>query len=154
MDRIELQQLFSVAISREVEAHAFYLKVAQLVKDANARAVFQELADAEMDHRELLERLQGDSTMIMKFDASTPSVDFKVAEATDLPRLSTEMKPADAIALAIKKEQQALEFYREMAGQTSDPECKRIFGGLAQMELSHKVKIESVFVEIGFPEVF
>ena len=83
-----------------------------------------------------------------------PAADYKVAEATELPALSIEMKPADAIALAMKKEQEAVEFYRGLADGSDDAEIKKIFENLVNMELTHKNRLENVFVEIGYPEVF
>ena len=78
----------------------------------------------------------------------------KVAEATELPKLTLDMQPADAIALAMKKEQQAVEFYRDLSKHCADQEIGKIFENLANMELTHKQKLENVFVEIGYPEAF
>lgn len=80
--------------------------------------------------------------------------DYKVAETTELPKLSIDMKPADAIALAMKKEQQAVEFYRALGESATDASVKKIFENLTNMELGHKHRLENVFVEIGYPEVF
>jgi rubrerythrin len=44
------------------------------------------------------------------------SRDYKVAETVDEPELSMDMKPADAFALAMKKEEEAMKQYTEMAG--------------------------------------
>ncbi|MFH0799914.1 MAG: ferritin family protein [Pseudomonadota bacterium] len=153
MDKIELNQLFSVAIQREVESHEFYLQVAGRVENPNVKEVFNRLAQDELGHKELLERFKSDPTLVMKFNG-TPLVDFKIAESSGLPRLSIDMKPADAIALAIKKEQQAMEFYLGLVRKAGDPEMKKIFESLSKMELGHKVKLENAFVEIGYPEVF
>ncbi len=153
MDKIELNQLFSVAIQREIESHEFYLQVAGRVDNAGVKQVFNQLAQDELGHKELLEKFKSDPTLVMKF-SETPLVDYKIAETTDEPRLSIHMKPADAIALAIKKEQRSLEFYQGLARGANDAEMKRIFETLARMELGHKVKLENVFVEIGYPEVF
>jgi rubrerythrin len=152
MEKIVLERLFSIAIRREVEAHEFYLKMASRIDDTNAKDVFNKLAGEELGHKELLEKYMADPTLHMKFDA--PPVDFKIAEATELPKFSMHMKPADAIALAMKKEQQAVEFYRQMAQGTRDADIKSVFEGLAQMELGHKARLESIFIEIGYPESF
>ena len=64
------------------------------------------------------------------------------------------MKPADAIALAMKKEEEAVKFYQGMAAVSQDEEIKGKFEYLAGMELIHKNRLENVFVEIGYPEVF
>ena len=152
MDKNAVEKLFSLAIKRELEAHEFYNQVATRTKNDDVKKVFAQLAAEEMQHRETLEKLQMDPTMVMKFVA--PVKDYKVAEATEEPVLSIDMKPADAIALAMKKEQGAVEFYRGLAEQTEDAEMNKIFSNLVNMELAHKARLENVFVEIGYPEVF
>lgn len=152
MDKIELEKIFSIAVGREVEAHEFYKEVEKRVDDESVKAVFKQLAREELEHMELLEKLKADPSMPMKFE--TPPKDFKVADATDLPELGIDMKPADAIALAMKKEQQAMDFYRTLADAAGEAELKNIFRSLADMELGHKQRLENVFVEIGYPETF
>ena len=85
--------------------------------------------------------------------ARTP--DFHVAETVAPPeRLSIEMKPADAIALAMKKEEAAMREYTQMADACTDPEQQKVFRELAAMEQGHKNKMETAFVDIGYPEVW
>ncbi|GAK56947.1 hypothetical protein U27_03911 [Candidatus Vecturithrix granuli] len=151
MDNVQFEQIMSVAIAREIEAHEFYQQVYERTEDAEVKKVFAQLAKEELGHKELLEQFKYDPTMVMKIQAPP---DYKVAEATELPKLSIAMKPADAIALAMKKEQQAVEFYRELRDRATDRSTKDIFENLANMELGHKHRLENVFVEIGYPEVF
>ena len=80
--------------------------------------------------------------------------DFHVAETVEQPVLSIDMKPADAIALAMKKEQAAMEHYTRLAQACTDSEQQRIFTELAAMEREHKARMESAFVDIGYPEVW
>ncbi len=152
MDKLELERVFSIAIKREIEAYEFYREVSQRARDEEVKKVFTQLAAEEMGHKDLLEKYKSDPTMVMKIKA--PSQDYKVAEATELPELSIEMKPADAIALAMKKEQQAVEFYRDLADRSTDSYMRDMFHNLENMELGHKKRLENVFVEIGYPEVF
>lgn len=152
MNRPEIEALFSTAIAREIEAYEFYSMVAKTAVDAAVRETFAQLAAEEMGHQELLERFRADASLEMKIQA--PAQDYKVAEATELPKLTTSMKPADAIALAMKKEQQAVEFYRGLSASSTDKEVKGIFDNLANMELNHKRRLEDVFVSIGYPESF
>jgi len=152
MDPLELERTFSIAVRREIEAYEFYGDVAGRMKDPSVRDIFARLAKEEMGHIELLEGFKCDPSLIMKFEA--PRQDFKVAEATELPSLSIEMKPADALALAMKKEQQAVELYRSLAAASTDTGLKSIFENLAGMELGHKQRLESLFIDIGYPESF
>jgi rubrerythrin len=152
MNRPEIERLFQIAIDRELEANRFYTELSKIVADPNIQAVFNDLAAQEMGHYELLEKLRSDPSLEMKFRA--PSQDWRMAEAEDEPSLSTNMKPRDAIALAMKKELRAAEFYRAMSAQAGDGETKAIFNNLANMELGHKHKLEEAFIDVGYPEVF
>lgn len=148
----EFDETMSVATGREMEANAFYSRVAKAVRNTDVKRIFEELAGDEMGHFELLSKFKSDSTLPLKIAA--PGPDYHVAEATELPAFSDDMQPREAIALAMKKEQQAVEFYRGMAARASDPVVRDIFVNLANMELAHKQKLENAFVEVGYPEAF
>jgi rubrerythrin len=152
MNSDEIDELFSVAIGREIEANEFYKAVAKRVRNPAVAEIFSDLAREEHGHMEVLEKYKHDPTLEMKIQA--PVSDFKIAESMNLPRLSPDAKPADAIALAMKKEQQAVEFYRALALRSSDSALKQVLDNLANMELVHKHRLENAFVEIGYPEVF
>ena len=152
MDKMELEKIFSDAITREIEAHEFYLAISGKVVNPDVKKVFGELAQEELGHMELLTKFKNDPSLSMKIEI-TPQ-DYKIAEATELPRFDIQMKPADAIALAMKKEEEAVKFYRGMAAVSQDAEVKNKFEYLAGMELTHKNRLENVFVGIGYPEVF
>jgi len=147
-----MEKVFDIAISREAKAYEFYKAVAEKVTSDDVKKVFLQLAEEELGHREQLEILLHDPTKIMKFNP--PKADYKVAEATEAPDPTIEMKPAEAIALAMKKEQEAVEFYRQLSADATDDSLKAMFDNLANMELNHKARLENVFVEIGYPEVF
>lgn len=152
MDALDINRVFSMASKREMEANAFYSKVANSSVNPDVKAVFEQLAQEELGHFDLIEKLKNDPTMSIKMPP--PQQDYKLAEATELPSLEDVSVPKDAIALAMKKEQQAVEFYRNMADSTQDNELKDIFQNLANMELTHKHRLETVFVDIGYPESF
>lgn len=147
-----IEDILSMAVTREIEAYEFYKQVGEKVSDKEVKKIFKELSDEELGHRDFLEKLKLEPVMMKKIEP--PKADYKVAEATELPPFSINMKPADAIALAMKKEQQAVEFYRSMADFSGDSEIKEKFNNLASMELNHKHRLENVFVDIGYPEAF
>ena len=152
MNTQDIEAAFSMAISRELEANAFYSRAAKSARDVEVKHVFEQLAGDEMGHFELLQQFRADPTISHKMAA--PAKDYKLAEAVELPSFSDDMKPRDAIALAMKKEQQAVEFYRDLASLASDAGLKDIFQNLANMELGHKQRLENVFVDVGYPEAF
>jgi rubrerythrin len=72
----------------------------------------------------------------------------------DLPKLSVEMKYAEAIALAMKKEQEAMEMYDNFARASKDRDQQNIFLELAKMEKSHKTRLEELYNSVAFAEVW
>ena len=152
METNELKKILDLGVKREIKAYEFYRDVAAKMKDETVVKVFKQLAGEELQHRETLEKLEASPTTAVQFKA--PPVDYKLAEQTEAPDPTTDMKPADAIALAMKKEQEAVEFYRKLSAGTDNAEVKGVFDNLANMELGHKNRLENVFVDIGYPEVF
>lgn len=152
MEKSQLESVLAAAKESELEANRFYSEVARRATNPNVRQIFTELAGDELGHWELLDAAQRDPAMASRM--AGPAADYRVAEATALPVLSIDMKPADAIALAMKKEQAAVELYTGLAEAASDPVISATLKGLARMEQGHKARLEAVFVQIGYPEVF
>ena len=151
MDQADLDKLFDTAIGREKEAYKFYKDVAERVSNPAVKELFDKLAAEEQGHEEALWKFKSDPSAPMKFKAPP---DYKVAETGERPEITADMKPADAIALAMKKEQQAVEFYQQLADWCTDSALAAQYENLAKMELNHKHKLENLFVDIGYPEVW
>ena len=75
------------------------------------------MAAEEKKHRDILTKIYTGNTMDRYFSESR---DYKVAETVDEPELSMAMKPADAFALAMKKEEAAMKQYTGMAEMCAD----------------------------------
>ena len=143
--------ILNIAIEREDESYAFYSDVAKQVHDKAVKDAFQQLAKDELGHKEFIKKCLKDPDLLKNIPTTQ---DYKLAEATDAQTLSVSMKPKDAIALAMKKEQGAAEFYSKLAAAAVDPKYRQTFLGLAKMEVGHKARLESIFVDIGYPEVW
>jgi rubrerythrin len=151
MNQTTYLKIIHQAIENEIEAYQFYLDVAQKTHNAYLKDMFLSFSQEEQKHRRILEKLSQDPAAKVNF-AKVP--DFHVAETVEEPPLTPHMNPVDAIALAMKKEQTAMEHYNQLADTCSDPDLKKIFFELANMERQHKAKMESAFVDIGYPEVW
>jgi rubrerythrin len=147
----EYKDIIKQAIANEVEARKFYDNAASTLKDPHLKKLFASLAEEEKKHRDILTKIYTGNTMDRYFSESR---DYKVAETVDEPELSMAMKPADAFALAMKKEEAAMKQYTEMAEMCDDDARRQVFLDLAAMERDHKLKMESAFIDIGYPEVW
>ena len=146
----DYKAIISMAIGNEIEAYDFYNAVSQKTADANIKKIFQDLAEQELGHRHFLEGLMS-NVKPMQFDVTK---DYKVSESVAKPKLSMTMKPADAMALAMKEEEGAMVMYQALANSSADPEQKAMFLSLAEMEKSHKIKLEEIYTNMAFVEVW
>lgn len=151
MDKKTYREILDIAIQAEIEANLFYHQVAEKVKDDYLHKMFLKFAEEELKHRKILESFRNNESAAISFARVQ---DFQVSETIDEPPLSIDMKPADAIALAMKKEEAAMQQYTRLAKASTDDEQTKIFLELAEMERDHKAKLEAAFVDIGYPEVW
>jgi len=147
----DAKKIISTAIEREVEAYTFYRTISDKVKDAALKKLFGELAGEETQHREFLQGMLAKDVSKMHFDAKK---DYKVVNAMPSPPLSADLKPLDGLVLAIKKELEAMQMYTQLAGLSSDTEQKFLFTQLANMESGHKSRLEDLYTNMAFPEVW
>ncbi len=115
------------------------------------KKTFQELADDEAGHKALLEVYLANDMKEMKF---IDEKDYRVSETVGAQVLSTDMAFKDAIALAMKKEQEAMEMYQQFAFASAEGKQKDTFAELAKMEQGHKVRLEDIYTNAAFVEVW
>jgi len=149
MDTETFDRVMRRSIDEEIAALEFYREAARKVADPGLKAVFEDLAHEEEGHRDILERLRVDPLARVEF-GRVP--DFRVSESQDVPSPSLATTPSEAFHLAMKKEEEAMRVYRGMAGGCSDPEIRKVFLELAEMERGHKAKLEDLFVNAAYPE--
>ena len=151
MKKEEYRSILSGAIEKEVESYTFYREIEGCTNDEALKKIFGELAEEERKHRETLEEFLIKPITALEFDEAK---DYKISETLDLPTMTTAMKPADGIALAIKKEEFSRDMYQELANLSTTPQQKEIFTNLANMESNHKARLEDIYTNMAFPEVW
>ena len=152
MNENNINKLIDFAIAQEHEAYNFYKAASKKVTNPGVKQLFLELAQDEQGHANLLEMYKRNKALAVLF--KTQVIDYKITETQDMPTLSIQMKPAEAIAIAMKREQHAAELYRYLANNAINQTIKEALENLANMEMGHKHKLENAFVEVGYPEVF
>ena len=151
MDEKEFRGAIEMAIESEIEAYEFYTNVARQVNEEDMKEMFSHFAEEEKKHKSILEEVLAKGS----FELVPKEIrDYKVAESVGLPKLTMDMKPEDAIALAMKKEEAAMNHYSGLADVSADKGLKRLFTDLAAMERGHKFRLEKIFVERGYPEIW
>lgn len=147
----DFKSIIANAINSEIEAYEFYSGAAEKIKEGALKSIFAELAMEEKGHRAFLQSLLNRDSHAFKVE---DSVDYKVADTLDMPALTLDMKPAEGIALAIRKELEAMQMYTQLSRVALDSEEKNTFQELARMEKSHKTRLEDIYTSMAFPEVW
>ncbi len=147
----ELDQLFDAAIYKEVASQAFYSAGQRQTPDRGAQALMAELAAEEQKHAERLKGLRG---------RKVPRNDRRREQIADL-RISSYLSGGDSLAgaglqdtltFAIKREQESVEFYSNMASIFSEPPAKRLCERMVHEELKHKLRLETLYDELFYQE--
>ena len=147
----DVKKIISTAIDREVEAYTFYRSIADRAKNKVLKDLFAELAGEEKKHREFLQAFLTKDVKQMKFAAGH---DYKVGDTLPTPDLTPDLKPLEGIVLAIKKELDAMQMYTQLASAAADVETQLLFNQLANMERSHKARLEDIYTNMAFPETW
>jgi rubrerythrin len=147
----DAKKIISTAIDREVEAYTFYRSVSDRAKDPALKKLFDELAGEEKKHREFLQAFLTKDVAKLHFNASK---DYKVGDAIPTPNLTADLKPLDGLVIAIKKELEAMQMYTQLANLSTDTEQQLLFGQLANMEKTHKARLEDIYTNMAFPEAW
>jgi len=146
-----LREILDQAIQNEDEANRFYTQAANIVKDPSAQVLLNEFAAIELKHK----------TVLQNFDLSAVDEEHHtVKEAHDLHigdyLLDKEIAPdssiQDIMIHAMKREQKAYQFFKDMAKVVSSIEVKNLFEDLAAEELDHKGKIETEYDDVIYKE--
>jgi rubrerythrin len=78
--------------------------------------------------------------------------DLKLAEYLVSPTLGADATFQDVLVVAMHREKSSHEFYSTMATLADDATAKELFEFLAQEELLHKNKVESLYDEVIYQD--
>jgi len=151
MTQDEFKNIICLAIDREVEAYTFYRTVSDKVKDRSLKDLFNGLAEDEQKHRHTLEGFLAEAPDKMHFSESK---DYKIVDELPTPPLTVNLKPLEGLVIAIKKELEAMQMYTQLANSSTGEAQKDLFVELASMERRHKSKLEDLYTNMAFPEIW
>jgi len=138
------------AISQAELSQQFYLDMATLVSHSETKDIFRYLAKNELEHKTFLEKWSAQE--VCPF---TPQVsDFHLAELLELPLLTKELSLKEALALAVKRKEASYRFYQNLASLQPEGEFSDFLHKMAMMKLEDKDRLEDLFDNVAFPEVW
>jgi rubrerythrin len=148
--RKELVDLIHEAMDQHELSRDFYHRLAHRVTHPDTRETFHYLAkEAEESKDRLHHCLTPEGCPVVP-----PVHDAHLAEHLMVPKVSEDLSPKDAMALAIKRSDGLCRFYQSLLELQPEGEIRRRLEYLARAELSHKEKLEEIYDTVAFPEVW
>jgi len=147
----ELAELLDAAIYKEIAAQAFYIAGQGKTQDPAARALMKELAEEELKHSQWLKSLK--ERGLEKQDWHQEKIpNLRLSEYLSGGDTVEEAGLQETLTFAIKREQQAAEFYSQMTAVMRDESAKSLCQKLASEELKHKLKLETLYDDLFYRE--
>jgi rubrerythrin len=146
----EMEAVIKNAIAQEELSHEFYLRLADLVSHADTKETLRYLAREELEHKQFLEGCitpQG-----CKLTGRPQEV--HLAELLEAPSFHDALSPKEALVVAMKREEGSQRFYKALAALQPPGEIRDFLVKMAQVELSHKTKVEYLYDNTAFPEAW
>jgi len=131
-----LQQIIAFAIEKERGAERFYLKWAERAEERDVQELLRELASDEQRHAKRLAEADAEDLLA----ETPPPNDFRLAELIEETAPRDDMSLVDAVAIAIEREQRAIDLYERLLRNASQGE--KLFRALADDERRHKHRLE------------
>lgn len=148
-----IEQILEQAIRFEEDAYNFYSGAIDLVERAHIRSALEDLAAEEVKHKEQLQALlDGDATRIISVKNRGQIADLKLAEYLVPRPLDPKASLQDVLIVAMHREKSSHEFYSTMSEIAEEESSRTLFGFLAQEELAHKNKVESLYDEVVYQD--
>lgn len=150
MDAKDRLNALEVALNNEMREREFYLKNAGRTKNALGKAMFQQIADDELEHYERLKQLHQKWEKEEKWPETVP---LRVRQTLVKDILLDFIKKVDkspegdaddlqAVRTAIDFEMKGAKYYADLRNQVSDPKEKQFFDLLSRMENEHYLSLK------------
>lgn len=133
-----VSEVLDFAISREIDARNFYVKLAGLVKKPEMVKVLSDLAAEELEHKAKLEAVKAGKSEIGEQEAGK----LDIVDYTKDVELHPKMSYVDLLVVGMKKEETSRKLYTDLAAIVPKQELKDIFLKLAREEAEHKLRFE------------
>jgi rubrerythrin len=146
----ELEAIIKSAITQEELSHDFYRRLASLVSQAETKNTLEYLAKEELEHKAFLQSCFTPQGCMLVGEAQN----VHLAEMLEAPAISDDMSPKEALTIAAKREEGAYKFYQALAALQPPGEVRSFLEKMAKVELNHKEKVEYLYDNAAFPEVW
>jgi rubrerythrin len=143
-----LDMVINRALNIEEQSYKLYTGAIEKLEAPEARAFLKELADWEIEHKAKLLAIKDNPEKMAEFSRDMPKVqDLRIVNYLEDAPLTdaSDYEYQKLLIYAGKREQEAFEYYDDLAKKLRGSDAGRFFARLAAEELTHKNKIEKEY---------
>lgn len=145
----ELAELLDSAIYKEIASQAVYEAAQSKTEDPGVKALLKELAKEEFGHAQRLKKLKEQELPKQGWHhEQVPNL--KISEYLTGGEKLEGAGLQDTLIFAMKREQQAVEFYSKMVSLMRDETAKNLCASLVNEELKHKLRLEILYDDLFY----
>ncbi len=133
----KMKDILTFAIEREVEAYELYIYMAAHMANPEMRIVCEDLAKKELEHKAKLEQ------EFIKIGETV--TDLNVSDYVTAADNPMDMDCEDLLVFAIKKENQSIKLYNDLAKIVEDNDSRQVLLFLVNEEIDHKQCFETEY---------
>ena len=153
-DDVEKQNLnaLSIALKKEEDSFAFYKNAEKTVQFKPLKTLFRDLAKEEVKHKSLIvkemKKLEGGAKKIEFITkAKADTEDYGISKYLLPQMVKPTMGYQDALIVAMKREEKAVELFDYLKSITNDKNLKKTFDELYKWEVAHLRMLEEKYDE-------
>jgi rubrerythrin len=134
------EEILEMAIARELDANRFYINLALRVKDTRVKKIFKMLAAEELEHKAKIELEIMKAGRVVGNNPNPPEFRRrKYGYASG----KVEINYKEILLIGLKKEEESIQLYVDLAEMTSDAHSKEVLLALANEEAGHKQRFQN-----------
>lgn len=146
----KVSRLIKRAIDQAMGSREFYLTMAILVNHRETKETFEYLAHNEQKHINFFQNILAEEACPFEI----PTKDVHLADLLELPHVTRDLSPKEALIIAVKREEASHRFYQNLADHQPPGTVRHILEEMALIKLEHKDKLEYIYDNVAFPEVW
>lgn len=139
-----VDDILAYAIDKEKEAVQFYTDLAGKEKFKSVKDTFENFAKEEEKHAQLLQDLSSDESKVEEYELKAVP-DLKISNYLVETEYKEGMFMQDILRLAMKREEQAVKLYKDLAAKTENAQIVKVLNILTQEEAKHKLALETMY---------
>ncbi len=144
-----IEETLEFAIEKEREAAEFYEEWSEKANNESMKKVLLGFSEEERKHEALIQDIMNGK----KFKpVENKIINLKISDYLVDSAPSEDMKYQDALIIAMKREKAAFKLYSDLAENIREEDIKNMFLALAQEEAKHKLRLETIYDDVAYPE--